>query len=188
MPTQIGVLKAAAATALASQVYDDANATAADRQQTGQDVTSAQAAKTDAETARDAAFTGANVYDDTSAGLAATAVGDQFHVVADEIITRYEHMSGGTADAVATMPAALFSHILQDAIGDLSSVLGQVSRQVNGGRADHTGGTLADPALRIGTVGIYSSAADTLSIAIGGTEVARFDASGLTVYGTVTQS
>ena len=32
------------------------------------------------------------------------------------------------------------------------------------------GGSLADPALRIGTAGIYSSAADTLSVAIAGVE------------------
>jgi len=52
----------------------------------------------------------------------------------------------------------------------------------------HTGRrTLADPALRIGTAGIYSAAADTLSIVIAGSEVARFTASGLTVYGLVTE-
>lgn len=67
------------------------------------------------------------------------------------------------------------------------SVLGQISDQVNGGQVALRGGTLADPALRIGTVGVYSSAADTLSIAIAGSEVARFTASGLTVYGTITE-
>jgi hypothetical protein len=66
-------------------------------------------------------------------------------------------------------------------------MIGQVAGQVNGGRATLEGGTLADPALRIGTAGIYSAAADTLSIAIAGSEVARFTASGLTVYGLVTE-
>ena len=68
------------------------------------------------------------------------------------------------------------------------SVLGQLSDQVNGGQVALRGGSLADPALRIGTVGVYSSASDTLSISIAGSEVARFTASGLTVYGTVTEA
>jgi hypothetical protein len=66
-------------------------------------------------------------------------------------------------------------------------VIGQLSQRVSGGQVELRGGTLDDPALRIGTVGIYSAAADTLSVAIAGTEVARFDASGLTIYGTVTE-
>ncbi|WP_296763684.1 hypothetical protein [Sediminimonas sp.] len=74
------------------------------------------------------------------------------------------------------------------ALFNLAAALGQVSDQVNGGRTELTGGSLDAPALRIGTVGIYSSAADTLSIAIGGTEVVRFTSAGLTVYGTVTQA
>lgn len=70
----------------------------------------------------------------------------------------------------------------------LFAALGQVSGQVNGGRAELTGGSLSDPALRIGSVGIYSSATDTLSVAIAGTEIARFTSAGLTVYGTVTEA
>lgn len=85
--------------------------------------------------------------------------------------------SGQEANAVTSI--ALFN---------LLAVVGQLSDQVNGGRAALAGGTLADPALRIGTVGIYSAAADTLSVAIGGVEVARLTASGLTVYGTVTEA
>jgi hypothetical protein len=68
------------------------------------------------------------------------------------------------------------------------SLIGQISDQINGGQVALRGGSLADPALRIGTVGVYSSAANTLSIAIAGSEVARFTASGLTVYGTVTEA
>ena len=71
---------------------------------------------------------------------------------------------------------------------EVLSVLGQISDQINGGQVALRGGSLADPALRIGTAGIYSSAADTLSVAIAGSEVARFTASGLTVYGTVTEA
>lgn len=70
----------------------------------------------------------------------------------------------------------------------LSSILGQMADQINGGQIALRGGSLADPALRIGTVGVYSAAANTLSIGINGSEVARFTASGLTVYGTVTES
>ena len=64
---------------------------------------------------------------------------------------------------------------------------GQTARQVNGGRVSLRGGSLADPALTIGTAKIYSSAADTLSIGIGDSEVARFTSAGLTVYGTLTE-
>lgn len=71
---------------------------------------------------------------------------------------------------------------------EMISVVGQLADQINGGQVALKGGTLADPALRIGTVGVYSSAANTLSIAIAGTEVARFTAAGLTVYGTVTEA
>jgi hypothetical protein len=72
-------------------------------------------------------------------------------------------------------------------IGALAAIIGQLADQINGGQIALKGGTLADPALSIGTVGVYSSATDTLSIAIAGSEVARFTASGLTVYGTVTE-
>ena len=70
----------------------------------------------------------------------------------------------------------------------LATMIGQLVQQVNGGQTALRGGTLDDPALRIGTVGIYSVAADTLSVAIAGTEVARLDASGLTIYGTLTEA
>ncbi|SDF89973.1 hypothetical protein PUH89_04005 [Rhodobacter capsulatus] len=73
------------------------------------------------------------------------------------------------------------------ALVEMMSVLGQISDQVNGGRLALAGGTLADPALRIGDVGIYSAAAGTLSIAIAGVERARLTAAGLIVYGTITQ-
>jgi len=88
----------------------------------------------------------------------------------------------GSSELVATA-----QDLSRGVLLEIASILGQVSDQINGGRATLSGGTLADPALRIGTVGVYSSAVDTLSIAIAGTEVARFTASGLTVYGTVTE-
>ena len=52
-----------------------------------------------AETARDAAFVNADLYETTAAGIAATAVGEQFQVLAasgDEYI-RYRHDVGGVA-------------------------------------------------------------------------------------------
>ncbi len=66
-------------------------------------------------------------------------------------------------------------------------LIGQLARQINGGQVALRGGSLADPALRIGTAGIYSSAADTLSVAIAGVERLRVTATGITVFGTVTQ-
>lgn len=83
----------------------------------------------------------------------------------------------GPVDLNAAFQAAVFA----------ARVAGQVADQVNGGQVALRGGTLADPALRIGSAGIYSSATDTLSVAIAGVEVARFTASGLTIFGTVTE-
>lgn len=68
------------------------------------------------------------------------------------------------------------------------SLIGQIADQINGGQVALRGGSLADPALRIGTAGIYSSAADTLSVAIAGVERLRITAAGITVYGTVTEA
>ncbi|WP_296639222.1 hypothetical protein [Roseinatronobacter sp.] len=96
-------------------------------------------------------------------------------------------------DAIAILNAATegfeasFDTIISAAFFALR-VASQTSGQVNGGRVAMTGGTLDDPALRIGTAGIYSSAADTLSIAIAGSEVARFTPSGLTIFGTITEA
>lgn len=72
------------------------------------------------------------------------------------------------------------------ALFQVAALIGQISDQVNGGRVSLDGGTLADPALRIGTVGIYSAAANTLSVAVSGVERLRVTASGITVYGAVT--
>lgn len=65
---------------------------------------------------------------------------------------------------------------------------GQVARQVNGGRVSLRGGSLADPALRIGTAKIYSSATDTLSVGIGDSEILRVTSAGLTIYGNLTEA
>lgn len=71
---------------------------------------------------------------------------------------------------------------------EMISVVGQLADQINGGQVALRGGSLADPALRIGTAGIYSSAADTLSVAIAGVERLRITAAGITIYGTVTEA
>lgn len=57
----------------------------------------------DAETARDAAFTNANVYADTATGLAATTNGQQFSVVVGMFLNRYRNDSG-VATLVASTP------------------------------------------------------------------------------------
>lgn len=74
---------------------EDRTATAADRVQTGLDRTAAEAA-------RDAAFVNADVYDDTAAGLAAVADGDQFQVVSGPKAQRYRRDAGPVATPVAT--------------------------------------------------------------------------------------
>lgn len=97
----------------------------------------------------------------------------------NEVPTSIPTVSG---DDLVAQPAAILSALIE-----MMSTLGQISDQVNGGRIALAGGTLADPALRIGDVGIYSAAAGTLSIAIAGVERARLTAAGLIVYGTITQ-
>lgn len=71
-------------------------------------------------------------------------------------------------------------------VGEITAVLGQLSKQINGGRATHVGGSLDDPALKVGDVSVYSATSGTLSVAISGVERLRVTASGITVYGTVT--
>jgi len=73
------------------------------------------------------------------------------------------------------------------ALAQVMSALGQISQQVNGGQIELKGGTLADPPLKLGTVGFYSTAANTLSVAIAGEEKARLTATGLTIFGTITE-
>jgi len=181
-----------------SRVYSDASATAAS-------------------SARDAAFVNADVFGDIAAGRAAVADGEQFQVVDGDQVVRYRRDSSSAQTEMARYPAGRAVTALGGQVGALAailgqvyeevdrlvqegdvytlrtllevlSVLGQISDQINGGQVALRGGSLADPALRIGTAGIYSSAADTLSVAIAGSEVARFTASGLTVYGTVTEA
>ena len=63
----------------------------------------AEAAVTNAETARDAAFVNANVYADTAAGLAGTTVGDQFQVAEGAWLVRYTHDAGPVATEVTRL-------------------------------------------------------------------------------------
>lgn len=60
------------------------------------------------ETARDAAFVNADVYADTTAGLAAVLDGDQFQVVNGEEIIRYRRDDASTATEVARYFSASF--------------------------------------------------------------------------------
>lgn len=77
---------------------------------------------------------------------------------------------------------------LSSAVAALSAIIGQLARQVDGGRIALAGGSLDDPALRIGTASIYSTAADTLSVAVAGAERLRITTSGIMVFGTVTEA
>lgn len=76
---------------------------------------------------------------------------------------------------------------LSSAVGALASIINQLARQIDGGRIALAAGTLDDPALRIGTASVYSTAADTLSVAVAGVERLRITTSGITVFGTVTE-
>src|SRR5690554_7362211 len=63
----------------------------------------AQAAATDAQVARDAAFVNADVYDDVAAGIAGTSDGEQFQVVEGAEVVRYRNESGSAVE-VARYP------------------------------------------------------------------------------------
>lgn len=67
----------------------------------GVDVPYFESLKSDAEAARDAAFVNANVYADTTAGLAAVALGEQFTVVSGDDLVRYREDAGPVATEVA---------------------------------------------------------------------------------------
>jgi len=87
--------------------------TSADRVQTGVDRAATQTARvaaelaeTNAETARDAAFVNANVFANTTDGLAAVALGGQFQVVSGSEIIRYREDAGPVATEIARYPGA----------------------------------------------------------------------------------
>lgn len=196
----------------------DADATAADRVQTGldADATAADRVQTglDAQaTAADRVATGddaeATALDRAAAEYAETQAASHSASANDLRIAAAE--SAGDAAAIANYPAHLIGtvELALDLIGQLAGEgervqrlttplvalielaidqSGQVERAINGGRIHLRGGSLADPALRIGDAAIYQSAADTLSVAIADTEVLRITSAGITVYGTVTES
>lgn len=101
-------------------------------------------------------------------GTVAAAVGQAY----EELVKLTDAQNDNTVNTAALMA--------------LAQMLGQVADQINGGQVTLSGGTLADPALRIGAAGIYSAAANTLSVAIAGVERLRVTTSGITVFGTVT--
>jgi hypothetical protein len=65
-------------------------------------VDEAEAFASEAEAARDAAFTNANVYASTAAGLAATTNGQQFTVVSGYDLIRYRNDSGSATEVART--------------------------------------------------------------------------------------
>lgn len=82
----------------------------------------AELAETNAETARDAAFVNANVYANTTDGLAAVALSGQFQVVSGDEIIRYREDAGPVATEVARYPAA--DYVFNRLDGDLSTLSG----------------------------------------------------------------
>lgn len=217
----LGELDEAVASTGADAVAAAASATASAASAAQSEVSRvyADASASDARSARDAAFVNANVFADIATGRTAVADGQQFQVVTGDEIIRYRRDSGSTQTEVARYPEGQTVVALDDALGQLAAIVGQVyeevdrlsvaqegdvytlrtllealsligqlADQINGGQVALRGGSLADPALRIGTAGIYSSAADTLSVAIAGVERLRVTASGITVYGTVTEA
>lgn len=147
----------------------------------------AQAAQTAAELARDEAV----VARDEAETFATEAAGNALPLVG--VLQHALDQAGQAVRELSTLDAAVTDaqNSIAPIVGNLQyaiDIAGHAARALSGGRAQFTGGSAADPAILIGDVGIYSSAADTLSVAIAGTEVVRIDAAGLTVFGTITET
>lgn len=81
----------------------------------------------------------------------------------------------GTYDDGVESATAVLTYAL-----DLISV---VAKAITGGRAAFIGGSAATPAITIGNAGLYQSAANTLSVALAGSEVFRITTSGIKCVG-----
>ena len=83
-----------------------------------------------AESAADAAFSNADVYPNTAAGLAAVSVGGQFAVVTDvgDTLTRYREDAGPVATEVAKTSTSQRIEKLADALPDMARTLLNGSR------------------------------------------------------------
>lgn len=98
-----------AAEQAATTAADDANAQIAPNVTAAQDAEAgAVAAQGAAESARDAAFVNADVYTDIATGRAAVADGDQFQVVSGNEVVRYRRDSATTQTEMARYPAKSF--------------------------------------------------------------------------------
>lgn len=190
---QTGIDRAAAAASASSAAASEAAATG----KAGEAATSATAAtsaRVAAEAARDSASTSAVTSTtkaaeaSASAAAAGGAVVDEANAVAQGLGTLMAAFGQAWEEVQKVMDGQDDNVMTAVHVLNLAQILGQLTDQVNGGRITLAGGTLADPAIRIGTAGIYSSAANTLSVVIAGVERLRVTASGITVYGTVTQA
>lgn len=136
----------------------------------------------------------------TSAGNAATSAGADAAQVALDKAAAAQALADAQAVAYGTDPVfdsmAATGEVRLPGLPELSaglglalSILGALARRINGeGAIELAGGSLADPAITVGSgVKVYSATANTLSIAIADTEVLRVTADGINVYGTVTE-
>ena len=127
MPTEISVLKPAAAQQIvadAQAARDDAQ-TARDAAQTAE--TGAVTAQGQAEAAQVAAFVNADVYADIATGRAAVADGEQFQVVTGDEIIRYRRDSSSTQTEVARYPTAEIGRRGRDALQIMTTRVGLTS-------------------------------------------------------------
>ncbi len=150
------------------------------------EVTLAETARTGSEAARDAAVVAKNAAE--TANTQAQAASNVHEAVAGNVGTLMAAFGQAWEELQKVMDGQDDNALGAVHVANLAQIIGQMSDQINGGRVTLAGGTLADPAIRLGTVGIYSSAANTLSVAISGVERLRITASGITVYGTVTEA
>ena len=128
---------------------------------------SAKSYAADAEAARDIAFTNANVYANTTDGLAATALNGQFTVISstDEAV-RYREDSGPVATEVARFPTRNYIDRQQSMVAQR---FGHQSDTIPDGTTNHpeTVMLFAEPTARAGRITrfrMYAGGAATISI------------------------
>ena len=111
-----------------------------------------------------------------AATSAAAATAQALSTVAGETASVVAHAAAGD-------PHPLLDGQLVGAAAYALDLIGVIAKAVSGGRAAFIGGSAATPAITIGNAGIYQSASNTLSVALGGVEVLRVTATGIQCVG-----
>ena len=106
-----------------------------------------------AQTAKDTAFVNANVYADTTAGLAATTNGQQFQVVSGAEVIRYSNSSGSAVELVRYPSSSVLS-------GFVPNQEGATSYSNTGGQGDRSASITVTASAGLVANGVLSNLVD----------------------------